>query len=124
MLAKGNNVYVWGEDNVLGKTGADELKRLLKDDGFWNVVNSLQEAHFSINYGVKLRRRDQVIFTISSWRTNEAEVLDIFSENDMEQKNHHIEIARDLYNSCIIPLQKKIGKGKRPNKIKKKFWLE
>lgn len=124
LLEKGNNVYVWGEDNIYGKTGAEELKRLLKIDGFWNVVNSLQDAHFSINYCVKFRKRDQVILTISSWRTEEAEILRIFSENNMEIPNKHIAIARDLYYDEIFPFQEKIKYGDIPTKLWKKFLIK
>ena len=121
LLEKGNNVYVWGEDNIYGRTGANELKRLLKEKGFWNVVNSLRDAHFSINYGVKFKHRDQVILSISSWLTNEAEILDIFSENGMEKSEKHIIIARDLFKDYIMPLQERITNGVVSKKIKKKF---
>lgn len=124
LLEKGNNVYVWGENNLCGETGAEELKRLLKNDGFWNVVDNLQDAHFSINYCIKFKKRDQVVLTISSWRNGEAEILRIFSENNMEIPAKHVTIARDLYKDHIFPFEEKIRMGDISTKFWKKFTIK
>jgi small nuclear ribonucleoprotein (snRNP)-like protein len=124
LLEKGNNVYVWGENNLCGESGAEELKRLLKNDGFWNVVDNLQDAHFSINYCIKFKKRDQVVLTISSWRNGEAEILRIFSENNMEIPAKHVTIARDLYKDHIFPFEEKIRMGDISTKFWKKFTIK
>jgi hypothetical protein len=110
LLAKGNNVYVYSEDGELGKAGADELKKLLMSDGFWNVVDFMNEAHFTINYYVNLRHRDRVTIAVSSWRSNSAKVVYTQTSNGLETIPVNKELARNGYYDGIKSLQKKIEK--------------
>ncbi len=110
LLAKGNNVYVYSEDGELGKAGADELKKLLKSDGFWNVVDYMNEAHFTINYYVNLRHRDRVTISVSSWRSNGAKIIYTQTSNGLETIPVNKELANYGYYDGIKSLQKKIEK--------------
>ena len=122
LLAKGNNVYVYCEGKDYEKAGAEALRKLLKNDGFWNVVDRMQEAHFTINYLVSLRGRDQGYISVSSWRVQQAEL--IYGESTNETPSPNINIATKGYNKVITSLQKKIEKGEVPQIIKKKFTVE
>lgn len=126
LLAKGNNVYVYSEDGHLGAAGASELKRLLKADGFWNVVDYMNEAHFTINYFLYLKGRDKVSVSVSSWRSNSVMSIYLESELGLETEHTNKELARECYYNKIVPLQKKIekGNGKAPNKELSKFTIE
>ena len=122
LLAKGNNVYVYCEGKDYEKAGAETLRKLLKNDGFWNVVDRMQDAHFTINYLVSLRGRDQGYISVSSWRVQQSEL--IYGESTNETPSPNINIATKGYNKVITSLQKKIEKGDVPQIIKKKFTVE
>lgn len=126
LLAKGNNVYVYSEDGEFGKAGADELKRLLKADGFWNVVDYMNEAHFVITYLVHLRHRDRVTISVSSWRTNNTKLIYSNTSNGLETTHVNREMAQSGYYDGIKSLQKKIEKmnGKAPSGDFKNFILK
>lgn len=112
LLAKGNNVYVYSDDSEIGLAGANELKELLEADGFWNVVDNVNEAHFTIYYFVNFKKRDKAIITVSSWRVNFG--MDIFKEkaHDLEVPNTNKIIAREGYDKGVKALQQKIAKMK------------
>lgn len=115
LLAKGNNVYVYyshsdGNENVrYDKEAAKVIKDNLKADGFWNVVDNMNEAHFTINYCVNTFWRDKSILTISSWRTGAVQHLKGTTSNESVGEN--VVIAQHFYEKAIKPLQKKIEKG-------------
>lgn len=123
LLAKGNNVYVYyshsdGNDNVrYDRDAANVIKNNLKTDGFWNVVDNMNEAHFTINYCVNTDGRDKSILTISSWRTGKVQHLKGTTSNESVGSN--IIIAQHFYEEAIKPLQKKISMNKLPKK-----WVE
>ena len=124
LLEKGNNVYVYCDNEKYGKRGADRLKSLLIQDGFWNVVDRMENAHFTINYGVTLRRGDKLLLSVSSWRTNELIYLAIQRQWEIEVEYAHDRYAQDLYHDYIVPFQKKIVNGKLAKSIVKKFTVE
>lgn len=123
LLERGNNVYVYysntDNDNVLqyDKKGAEVIKVFLKADGFWNVVDDMKNAHFTINYCVDTHRQDKAILTISSWRCGKVQHLKGDSTNESIKENE--EVAKRFYEKAIKPLQKKIEMGKLPKK-----WVE
>ena len=91
LLAKGNNVYVHcsNSDSGYGATDAAYIKaahmvltKLLKQDGFWNVVDRLSDAHFTINYYVDTDGRDKTLFSISSWRSDGHYTFKVSSGNE------------------------------------------
>lgn len=128
LLAKGNSVYVYcanSDEDPLSdydKAGAEALKRLLKADGFWKVVNKMQQAHFTINYYVDTRRSDVASLSISSWRTGKSLILNNKRAN--ESVNDNKEIARKFYNRNIVPLQRKIEKGKLSKRVIDDFTIK
>lgn len=123
LLAKGNNVYVYysnsdGNEYVrYDRDAANVIKNNLKADGFWNVVDNMNEAHFTINYCVNTSGRDKSILTVSSWRTGKVQHLKGAVSNESVSSN--IIIAQHFYEDAIKPLQKKIEMNKLPKK-----WVE
>lgn len=120
LLAKGNNVYVYyghtdGKENVsYDKEGAKVLEDMLKSDGFWNVVNNMNEAHFTINYSVVTSYWDKAILTVSSWRTGKVQHLMGTGTSESIEDNRAAAIR--LYDKAIKPLQKNIYMRKLPKK--------
>lgn len=124
LLEKGNNVYVYCDNDKYGKRGADRLRSLLIKDRFWNVVDRMEDAHFTINYGVTLRGRDKLLLSVSSWRTNELIYLNVQRKWEIEDVYAHDAFAQELYDDYVVPFQKKIDKGKLAKSIVKKFTIE
>lgn len=115
LLAKGNSVYIYSansDEDPLAKyntAGANAIKALLKADGFWNVVDHIQQAHFTINYIVDTSRSDYAYLSVSSWRTGKSIIIDKSGTNESIDKNR--ELAKKFYRKGIVPLQRKIEKG-------------
>ena len=144
LLAKGNNVYVYGDDSDLERMCVEEFKKYLMMDGFWNVVDHMNEAHFTINYliyysdsksfdgysndfgfGGKIKTDpDKVRLSISSWRSNAAEILKEVKVAESKSKRSNLLVAKELYEEVIVPLQKKIGDNKTPARLKKRFTIK
>ena len=116
LLAKGNNVYVESsnsdrnEEATYDKEAAMVIRELLKKDGFWNVVNHRNQAHFVIHYRVNTQKSDMCQLTINSWRSGKTHLLASSKTNESALKNNII--AQDFYAKEIKSLQKKIEKGK------------
>ena len=123
LLAKGNNVYVYyantdqDAEAKYDKAGAAVIGGMIKSDGFWNVVDNMQDAHFTINYVVDTRRSDKAVLSISSWRSGKARSLGFKDTSESVEDNS--ERARKYYKHIIRPLQKKIEKGHLS-----KSWIE
>ena len=112
LLAKGNNVYVYSEDGHLGAAGASELKRLLKADGFWNVVEDINQAHFVLKYYVNLEGRDKAHIIAMTPKGDSK--LELGSTGSSESVSENREVARNLYLAHLMPLYKKIETKKYP----------
>lgn len=142
LLAKGNNVYVSGDDNEFEKMAVEELRKLLFMDGFWNVVDDINEAHFTIGYLIdrpnshtvtgsgelfvrlKIKRvPEKATLIISSWRSNSLEELGDDKIKNIFSTRSNLETARKLYNKAIRPLQKDIENNKLSRRIKKRFTI-
>ena len=128
LLEKGNNVYIYyansdGDKNAkYDKEGATVIKTLLKRDGFWNVVDNMNQAHFTINYCVITKGADKSALTISSWRTGKIHFLANESTNEEITKNNVV--AQHFYKKAIKSLQNKIEKGKISKKMREDFTIK
>ena len=128
LLAKGNSVYVYSANSdedpsaKYDKAGANAIKALLKADGFWNVVDYMQEAHFTINYIVDTSRSDYAYLSISSWRTGKSIIIDNSGANESIDNNR--ELAKKFYKRGIVPFQRKIEKRKLPPKTIADFTIK
>lgn len=131
LLAPGNNVYVYCSNSDSGfKVTNDDytnaakkvLESLLMKDGFWNVVDNMNDAHFSINYLVDTEGRDKTYFSLSSWRTQRNYPLGKTGGNEESFENRSR--ASQLYKKCIVPLQKKIIKGSLSKRIVNDFTVQ
>ncbi len=127
LLAKGNNVYVYSSNSDkefvkssnYDRAAGNVLRDSLKSDGFWNVVDNMSDAHFTINYLVDTRRSDRTMLSVSSFRTGASEALIITGGNEDLREN--ITLARKFYKKVIKPLQKKIAQGKCSKRFVKAF---
>lgn len=130
LLAAGNNVFVscvttdlyyssTNDDFI--KSAKTTLKNLLKKDGFWHVVDNMNNAHFTINYVVNTHGKDMTCFSISSQRTGK----DIFFKSSGGNENIRDNKIKALnyYRKYILSLQKKIKQGKVPKQIIEDFTL-
>ena len=141
LLDKGNNVYVYGDDSEFEKIGVDELRKLLIMDGFWNVVDNMNEAHFTINYCIKKndgswasyhvyntsyhkKEPDVVLLSVSSWRSNGSEFLKQMEIDNPDSKRSNELLSNKLYYEVIVPFQKKISNGKLNKKVRNKFLVK
>ena len=128
LLEKGNNVYVnySNSDEDLNakydKEGAMVIRALLKKDGFWNVVDNENQAHFSFHYRVNTKHKDKSYLTVYSFRTGKSVFLAESGTNESELKNNVV--AQHFYNHAIKNFQKKIEKGKVSKKIREDFTIK
>lgn len=122
LLAKGNNVFVYSENEKYETAAAKDLKYFLKKDGFWNVVDDIVDAHFTISYIVDLQGRDKAYISIDSWRLGETILLGATYTDESIKTNRRI--VRDMYNKHVVPFQKKIDKGTVSKSTKRNFTIE
>lgn len=128
LLDKGNNVYIYycnsdkDPNAQYDKEAAIVLKALLKKDGFWNVVDNMNKAHFVISYSVITRGNDKAQLAISSWRTNKIEFLGIRGTDETILKNNVV--AQDFYNGPIKSLQKRIEQRRVPKRLIDDFTIK
>ncbi len=128
LLAKGNNVYVESsnsdrnENATYDKEAAMVIRTKLKNDKFWRVVNNKNEAHFVLHYRVNTEKIDKCQLTLSSHRTGRILLLAGSKTNESDLRNNVI--AQHFYEKSIVPLQKKIEKGKTPKKIVEDFTVK
>ena len=64
---KGNNVYIpFSSRSVVQRCGAIRLRELVQESGYWNVVNSPLEAHFTLKYVFDDKGKDHAYLEIMS----------------------------------------------------------
>lgn len=126
LLADGNKVYLNCKcDAALveyDKAALDVLKRQLRRDGYWVVVDNPSEAHFFINYTASSEGGGKILFSISSLLTGNEEFLG--SAKVPEDVDENRKVVWELYNKYIIPLHKKIEKGSISKRTKTYFTVE
>ena len=125
LLESGNNVYLDCISDPMSvdynEAALDVLKRQMRRDGFWNIVERPEDAHFSIVCLAILQGKTNVAIAINSRLTGKNEVLG--EMKGPEDVDEYRKIVWELYNKFIIPLHKKIEKGEAPHKLKKNFTL-
>lgn len=109
-LGKGNNVYITSGENAYEQSGAQELIKQIKIDGFWNVVGVPSQADFIITYIVNTDGRDKAYINISVPDT--SVVLTKFKTSSNESVRDNREVARSIYLKKLTKLQKDIVQGK------------
>ncbi|MBR5038344.1 MAG: hypothetical protein IKX65_06445 [Prevotella sp.] len=66
LLEKGNNVFITSGEASYEQAGVQELVKQTMIDGFWNVVDDINLAHFVIRYVLNLEGRDKAYLLIST----------------------------------------------------------
>jgi len=122
LLAKGNNVYVYCNNEKYEMAAAKDLKSYLIRDGFWNVVDNMIDAHFTISYIVDLNGLDKAYVSIGSWRTGETILLGATYTDESIFTNRRV--VGELYKKHVVPFQKKIEKGTVSKSTKRNFTIE
>ena len=95
----------------------DVLKRQLRRDGFWNVVENKKDAHLTLICKVDLGKKMNI--GIGSPLTGKEDMLG--DTNEPENVNDYRKIVWEMYNKHILTLQKKIVNEKVPKHLKKDF---
>lgn len=102
LYAKGNKVYVpFSSDKMAQRHGSLKLRSLLKEDGFWNVVDCEEEAHCIIEYVFDDSGKDHAYI-----RVKDRKGVVIYESSSVRAKDfipYHAgeESATKLYNKII-----------------------
>lgn len=115
LLEKGCNVFITSDDHHYEQAGAQELIKQIMIDGFWNVVDDINQAHFVFKYYVNLEGRDKAYIVVMTPKGDTK--LDLACTGSSESANENREVARDMYLAKIMPLYKKIETKKYPKSL-------
>ena len=116
LLGKGNNVFVTSGGENYEQSGAQELKKQIYIDNFWNVVNDVKSAHFVIEYHVDTNGKDKAYIILKS-PDRGCQSDELFREGSSESMSENREVAKDIYKYYLKPLQKKIETNKIPKTL-------
>ena len=116
LLGKGNNVFVTSGGENYEQSGAQELKKQIYIDNFWNVVNDVKSAHFVIEYHVNTNGKDKAYIILKS-PDRGCQSDELFTEGSSESMSENREVAKDIYKYYLKPLQKKIETNKIPKTL-------
>ena len=126
LLSTGNNVYLncvsEPTNNAYNDAALDVLKRQIRRDAFWTIVDNPEDAHFAINYTLRTEGSGKTVISISSDRVDNMEMLG--NAHVPEDVDDYRKIVYDLYQKHILPLQKKIEMDNVPKRTKKLFTVE
>ena len=96
LLGKGNNVFVTSGGENYEQSGAQELKKQIYIDNFWNVVNDVKSAHFVIEYHVDTNGKDKAYIILKSpERGRQSDEL--FRKGSSESMSENRRVAKDIY---------------------------
>lgn len=115
LLEKNCNVFITSDDHHYEQSGAQELTKQTMIDGFWNVVDDINQAHFVLKYYVNLEGRDKANLVVMTPKGDPQLVLATAGASESASENR--EVARDLYLKVILPLYKKIETKKYPKSL-------
>jgi len=126
LLESGNSVYIEcisdPKNEAYNEAALDVLKRQLRRDGFWKIVDTAEESHFSIVCLANLQGKKKATIAISSLVTGNNEVLgDLKGYEDV---NEYRKTVWELYNKYILPMQKKIENNKTPKRTMADFTVK
>ena len=112
LLEKNCNVFITSDDHSYEQAGAQELIKQVMIDGFWNVVEDINQAHFVLKYYVNLEGRDKAHIIAMTPKGDSK--LELGSTGSSESVSENREVARNLYLAHLMPLYKKIETKKYP----------
>lgn len=112
LLDKNCNVFITSDDHSYEQAGAQELIKQVMIDGFWNVVEDINQAHFVLKYYVNLEGRDKA-YIIAMTPKGDSQ-LELVCLGSSESVSENREVARDMYLAHIMPLYKRIETKKYP----------
>ena len=123
LLESGNNVYLECVSNpkneAYNEAALDVLRRQMRRDGFWKMVDRPEDAQFSIVCLANLGEKPIATIGIHSLVTGNNHV---FGEiRKFEDVDDYRRVVWELYNKYVVPLQKKIESNKIPKNILKDF---
>lgn len=122
LLEAGNNVYLScmssPKDVAYDEAAIDVLTRQIRRDGFWQIVENPEDAHFILNCDVN-PNDGKVSLSMSSELTGGKEELG--SIKGAEDETEYRKLVWELYNKYVIPMQRKIEKGNVSKHTRKLF---
>lgn len=91
LIAEGNCVFVPTDSQIdYEQAGQQTLKDYLRSDGFWKVVDNIDQAHFVIQYGVCLKGEDRAFMyfrSVSSYQSIPNLTYDIWNYKVIEPQS-------------------------------------
>lgn len=117
LLDKNCNVFVTSDNHPYEDAGAQELIKQIMIDGFWNVVDNINQAHFVLKYYVDLEGRDKAYLVVMT--PNGDSQIELAKSRSSESARGNKEVARNMYLYHIMPLCKKIESQKYPKSLSK-----
>ena len=115
LLDKNCNVFITSDDHHYELAGAQELIKQVMIDGFWNVVDDINQAHFVLKYLVNLEGRDKAYLVVMTPKGDSQ--LELAHTGSSESASENREVAKNLYMTNIIPLYKRIETKKYPKSL-------
>ena len=126
LLESGNCVYIEclsdPKDESYNEAALDVLKRQLRRDGFWKIVDTVGESHFAIVCSTSLQGKNKAMVSISSSVTGNKEVLGELK--GFEDVNEYRKTVWELYNKYVLSLQRKIENNKTPKRTMADFTVK
>src|SRR5574344_387808 len=108
LFEKGSSVYVpFSSTKVVKRSGGLKLRELLKEDGFWNLVDCEMEADFIIEYLYLEKGRDKARIIIKDRTGNIIYESPKVSAKDFVPSHAGRESATKLYRRYIKKLRNK-----------------
>lgn len=114
----GNNVYVTSGAPTYEQAGAQEIIKQIIIDGYWHVVENIEDAHFIVEYHVNLEGRDKAYILLKVPNSNiVCNNISGGSKGSSESYRENKEVARSIYLNALAPLAKKIQQKNYPKNL-------
>lgn len=116
LLQKGNNVFVVAASlKPYVMAGVAELKKQISIDGFWNIVNYPEQAHFILEYNVDTEGRDKAYLKLFKHDRRLGYTSGWLHTSESAADNR--EIAKRLYMKELVSIMNTLDKGKKTKEI-------
>lgn len=98
-------VFVYGGSSDYEQAGAAEIIKNIVIDSYASIVNTHEQADYSIGYVVDTSGRDKAIVTITD---KDGKRMAHKSKSASENVAENIEIAESIYSSCVAKFLKQL----------------
>lgn len=140
LLAKGNCVYVTSNSDIeYEKAAVERIKSNMKNIGYWTVVDTPEQAHFVLQYGICTKGQDRAFvylrtrnsylqqphcsYDIWAYKVREPGSMIFTVLSGSEDVNDNIRTADDLFGRTWKSWEKELSKEKLNKKVKEIFYI-